>query len=77
MWSSVVAISSGATLGALLRWELGARLNRLFPTIPPGTFAANIIGGYLIGIAVAFFAQHPSLAMTLLGVSTFAWARVS
>lgn len=62
MWSSIAAVSAGAALGALLRWELGNRLNSLFPTIPPGTLAANIIGGYLVGVAVAFFAQHPSLA---------------
>jgi CrcB protein len=62
MWSSIVAISVGAALGALLRWELGTSLNSLFPTIPPGTLAANVVGGYLIGVAVAFFAQHTSLA---------------
>lgn len=62
MWNSIMAISAGAALGALLRWQLGATLNNLFPTIPPGTLAANVIGGYLIGVAIAFFAQHPSLA---------------
>jgi CrcB protein len=62
MWNSIMAISAGAALGALLRWELGTNLNNLFPTIPPGTLAANLVGGYLIGVAVAFFAQHPSLA---------------
>ena len=62
MWNSIMAISAGAALGALLRWQLGAGLNNLFPTIPPGTLAANIVGGYLVGVAVAFFAQHPSLA---------------
>jgi CrcB protein len=62
MWNSITAISAGAALGALLRWELGTSLNNLFPTIPPGTLAANLVGGYLIGVAVAFFAQHPSLA---------------
>ena len=59
MWNSIIAISAGAALGALLRWELGTRLNQLFPTIPPGTLTANVVGGYLIGITVAFFAQHP------------------
>jgi len=55
MWKSVVAISPGASLGALFRWMLGTKLNNLFPTIPPGTLAANLIGGYIIGLAVAFF----------------------
>lgn len=57
----VIAISFGAALGALLRWVLGTQLNALFPSVPPGTVAANLIGGYLIGLAVAFFAGHPSL----------------
>jgi CrcB protein len=58
---SVVAISVGAALGALLRWVLGTRLNALLPTLPLGTLASNLIGGYLIGVAVAFFATHPAL----------------
>jgi CrcB protein len=62
MWKSVIAIAVGAALGALLRWQLGARLNAVFPTLPPGTLAANLIGGYVIGLAIAFFAALPSLA---------------
>jgi len=62
MWKAVVAISIGASLGALLRWWLAIRLNSLFPAIPPGTLAANLIGGYIIGVAVALlglYAQIP------------------
>jgi fluoride exporter len=59
---SIVAISVGASFGAVLRWLLGTHLNALFPSIPPGTLAANLVGGYLIGIAVAFFAGHPSIS---------------
>ncbi len=62
MWKSIVAISLGASLGALLRWWLGTRLNSLFPTIPPGTIAANLIGGYIIGAAIAFFSSFSALA---------------
>jgi CrcB protein len=58
---SVLVISVGAALGALLRWALGSQLNALFPFIPPGTLAANLLGGYLVGLAVAFFASHPAL----------------
>lgn len=58
----IVAISVGASLGALLRWVLGTQLNALFPSLPPGTLTANLLGGYLIGLAVAFFASHPSLS---------------
>lgn len=62
MLLSVFAIGIGAALGALLRWVLGTRLNAGFPFIPPGTLAANLLGAYLIGVAVAFFATHPTLS---------------
>ncbi len=59
---AVIAIGLGAALGALLRWALGLWLNPVLPELPPGTLAANLIGGYLIGLAVAFFAHYPNLA---------------
>jgi len=62
MWKPVIAISLGSALGALLRWELGSRLNSLIPAIPPGTLTANLVGGYIVGIAVAYFAQAPDIA---------------
>jgi CrcB protein len=62
MWKSVVAICVGASVGALLRWWLGAQLNSLFPTIPPGTLTANLVGGYIIGAAIAFFATYSAIA---------------
>ena len=62
MLNSILAISVGASAGAVLRWLLGRSLNAVFPTIPLGTLAANLIGGYLIGIAMAIFAALPSLA---------------
>ena len=62
MWKPVLAISLGAALGALLRWQLGLKLNSLFPPLPPGTLAANLIGGYVIGIAVAYFATAPNIS---------------
>jgi len=61
MWKSIVAIAIGAALGALLRWQLGTRLNSMFPTIPPGTLAANLIGAYVIGMAMAFFSAFPAI----------------
>ncbi|HEY6095876.1 MAG TPA: fluoride efflux transporter CrcB [Gallionellaceae bacterium] len=59
---ALLAIGVGAALGAWLRWGLGLWLNSLLPELPPGTLAANLIGGYLIGLAVAFFMQHPGLS---------------
>lgn len=55
-WRTVVAISVGAALGALFRAALSEWLNATFPAIPPGTLLSNLIGGYIIGIAIAVFA---------------------
>jgi fluoride exporter len=62
MIASVASICAGASLGALLRWLLAGRLNHLLPTMPLGTLAANLLGGYLIGIAIAVFAHAPELS---------------
>jgi len=61
MLSTVAAISAGASLGALLRWLLSERLNPLLPALPLGTLAANLVGGYFVGVAVGWLAQHPEL----------------
>jgi CrcB protein len=62
MLSQIVAICVGASLGAVLRWLLGIRFNSLFPTIPMGTLAANLIGAYIIGLAVGYFSQAPEIS---------------
>jgi len=61
MLRAILAISVGSSLGALLRWVLGTRLNALYPAIPPGTLAANAIGGFVVGVAVACFADMRDL----------------
>lgn len=60
--AAFIAVGVGAAIGAWLRWGLGLLLNQVYPTVPLGTLAANLGGGYLIGLALAFFAQHPGLA---------------
>ena len=62
MYLSIVAVGIGGALGSLFRWFLGIRLNGVFPALPLGTLAANVIAGYVIGVAVAFFARLPELA---------------
>jgi CrcB protein len=62
MWKSILAVSIGAALGALLRWQLGSKLDSLFPTIPPGTLAANLIGAYVVGVGLAFFATLSAIS---------------
>lgn len=57
---SVFAICIGASIGALSRWGLGLWLST-GAVFPWGTLAANLIGGYLIGIAVALFQAMPHL----------------
>lgn len=62
MFTAILAIGLGAALGALARWGLGLGLNHLFPALPPGTLAANLLGGYLVGLALALLAQLSWLA---------------
>lgn len=62
---SVVSICMGACLGALARWQLGLWLNPSTQddgVFPWGTLAANLIGGYLIGLCVGVFQNMPQLA---------------
>ena len=60
-WRSLLAVAVGGMLGCLMRWFLALLLNRYFPTIPPGTLAANLIGCYVIGVALALFTANPAL----------------
>jgi CrcB protein len=64
IWS-FIAIGFGASLGAWLRWLLGLWLNPLLPSLPLGTLAANLVGGYLMGIAMAWLLPHPALPAEL------------
>lgn len=59
------AVGLGAALGACLRWQLGVWLNPLVQGVPLGTLAANLLGGYLVGVAVAVFHLHAGLAPAL------------
>lgn len=59
-----LAVGLGATIGAWCRWHLGLRLNTVFLTFPLGTLVANLVGGYLIGLAVGLFESYPALPET-------------
>ncbi|HEX3383516.1 MAG TPA: fluoride efflux transporter CrcB [Paraburkholderia sp.] len=61
MYWSFLAVAIGGALGSLFRWFLGIRLNAVFSDLPLGTLAANVIAGYVIGVAVAGFARVPQL----------------
>jgi len=57
----LAAIGVGAAVGAWLRWALSYWLNPRLEHLPLGTLASNVLGGYLIGLAIAAFAVHPSV----------------
>ena len=61
MWLSVVSVSVGAAAGGLCRWGLAEWLNGR-TGIPLGTLAANLIGGYLVGIAMALISARDSIS---------------
>ena len=60
--AAFAAVGVGAMLGAWLRWGLGGWLNPLLPALPLGTLAANLGGGYLVGLAIAYFGDHAAIA---------------
>jgi fluoride exporter len=62
---SVLAIGGGAAVGALLRWLLALALNQAGAGLPLGTLAANLVGGYGVGLAVGWFTLQPELPQTL------------
>ncbi len=55
-FTGVLAVGSGAALGAWMRWWLGLMLNATLPALPLGTLAANLVGGYLMGLFMGVFA---------------------
>ena len=57
----LLAVGAGAAVGAWLRWWLGMLLNPIFPTLPFGTLAANLFGGYLMGVALGVFDNFQAL----------------
>jgi CrcB protein len=59
--SALAAVAVGAVLGAWLRWLLVANLNPVLPFLPMGTLLANIGGGLLVGLAIAWLAAQPQL----------------
>jgi CrcB protein len=61
MFSALLATGCGAFLGACLRYLLGVALNPIFPTVPFGTLAANLLGGLIMGAVMGAFAQFSAL----------------
>ena len=61
MLKAILAVALGSAAGGLLRWGLSAKLNTAFPVFPPGTLVANLLGGYIVGFAIAYFSQAVSI----------------
>jgi fluoride exporter len=61
-WPGVIAVGGGAAVGAWMRWGLSIALNPIFPTLPLGTLAANLIGGLLMGLAMELITRHTFLS---------------
>jgi len=64
-WGGFLAVGAGAALGAWLRWGLGSALNAVWPQIPLGTLVANLVGGYLVGVALAWISLEPGMSPQL------------
>ncbi|MEC5319837.1 fluoride efflux transporter CrcB [Brenneria populi subsp. brevivirga] len=61
MVKSLFAVIIGGSAGCVIRWLLSVRLNSLFPNLPPGTLLVNLLGGFIIGAALAYFLRQPQL----------------
>ncbi|OWQ91934.1 fluoride ion transporter CrcB [Roseateles aquatilis] len=70
-WAQVAAVSVGASGGALARWGAGVWLNAKWQGFPLGTLLVNLVGGFLIGMALEWFGRHPDDLLKLLLVTGF------
>ena len=61
-WGGLLAVGGGAALGAWLRWGLGLLFNPVYPGLPLGTLAANLLGGFLMGIAMELAVVYTDLS---------------
>ena len=57
MYLSLLSIALGSVIGAWLRWGISLRFNSVFENIPFGTVIVNLIGAFIIGLAVSFFSN--------------------
>lgn len=60
-----MAVGVGAALGAWLRWVLSVMLNTTVPQLPLGTLVANLLGGYLMGVCMAWIASTQQISPEL------------
>lgn len=68
---NALAVAAGAIGGALTRWQVGLWLNTRWMGFPLGTLLVNVVGGFLIGMALEWFGRQPNEALKLLMVTGF------
>lgn len=68
---NAIAVSLGAALGALARWQAGLLFNARWAGFPLGTLLVNVVGGLLIGMALEWFGRQPNELLKLLLVTGF------
>ncbi len=71
IWPQAAAVAGGAALGALARWGSGLWLNGSYAGFPLGTLLVNVVGGFLIGLALEGFGRFPNELLRLLLVTGF------
>ena len=61
LFGELIAVGTGAAVGAWMRWGLSCWLNGFFPKFPLGTLASNLVGGFAVGVALAYFLARSDL----------------
>lgn len=64
-FNGFLAVGVGAAMGAWMRWGLGLMLNATLPALPLGTLAANLIGGYFMGLFMGLFSMTSTFSPEL------------
>jgi CrcB protein len=64
-FTGFMAVGIGGAVGCWLRWGLGILFNPMFPTLPPGTLAANLTGGLIMGCVIGVFDHFQALSPAL------------
>lgn len=72
-FNNLLAVAVGGVIGSVLRWLVSVWLNPVLPAVPLGTLTVNIVGGFIIGMALAYFIARPDtpVAVRLLITSGF------
>ena len=70
-WAQLLAVAIGSAIGGLARWQAQFWVNPRWAGFPLGTLLVNCLGGFLIGMALAWFARTPNELLRLLLVTGF------